>query len=92
MATIKERIEQGKIEFKTVIRTPGKEMVYAFSHNYDPATGEQLDDTVSQLTVLGLENDLKNIDAEIEQKIALREETEQLMNAFKSEIEKAGKA
>lgn len=59
----RERKQAKKTEFRKL----GEKTVVVFLQNYDSGTGKRLDDTVSQLNVHGLKNDLKNLQEQIAQ-------------------------
>lgn len=88
MATIKELIKLGKIEF---VRALGEDKALLIFQAYDPRTGKELDPTPSQLTIAGLENDLKNADAAVEAAVANRQEKADMLDFLKAELAKEAK-
>ena len=81
-----------KKDKKTELRVLGKNTALLLAEKYCPLTGNRLDDDCLQLNVGGLENDLKNLDAQIAQLQDGRADLVELIADVKKATEKFGEA
>ena len=81
-----------KKDKKTDLRALGKNTALLLAEKYCPLTGNRLDDDCLQLNVGGLENDLKNLDAQIAQLQDGRADLVELIADVKKATEKFGEA
>ena len=81
-----------KKDKKTELRVFGEKTALLFAANFDAETGKRLDDSHLQLNVAGLENDLKNLDAQIAQLQDGRADLVELIADVKKATEKFGEA
>jgi len=81
-----------KKDKKTELRALGENTALLLAANFCPQTGKRLIDDCTQVNVNGLENDLKNLDAQIAQQQEFRADLVDLIADVKKATEKFGEA